>query len=78
MSRKIAEIVFLFVAATFSIEDLRTAECATACKYLSYDSGYYAKNFCYCVDKKDYKEIVDVKIISLGKKIKDRPDYWRD
>lgn len=57
-----------------TILDLRLAECGVACRFLGYDTALYEEEFCLCVDRKPYEELVNRKRIAVPKRKKPNRD----
>jgi hypothetical protein len=55
----------LLAALVITPNDVKTAECRVACEYSGYDTGYYVKDLCGCVDFKDYENATHEKRIIL-------------
>jgi hypothetical protein len=53
---------------TFTLDQLRSAECKVACQFTGRDGGIFWKENCYCFDIVDYYEITNRKRIMLPKK----------
>lgn len=51
----------MLVTACYTTQDLKTAECATACRREGYKGGQYVKEGtnerCYCYDSYEYKNL---------------------
>ena len=57
--------MMFFAVIAFTLADVRSRECAVACRWAGYDGGVYAevagKEYCHCIDAKLYKRLVDEK-----------------
>jgi hypothetical protein len=49
----------VLAATCYNLNDLKTAECATACRREGYKGGQYVEkgDRCYCYDSFDYKNV---------------------
>lgn len=63
-------IYLISVPLCFSLQDLRNAQCDIACKRAGYDSGYFERESCQCVDSKRWDDIVKEKRTILPAKPK--------
>lgn len=73
----------MLLSILFTLEQLKAAQCNTACDFVGFDGGFYQKETCLCYSKRDYKELVNRKHMSVTKKKeKIEPEktdpYWRD
>lgn len=66
-------MIFLYLVSALASNDIRTAECRTACRYIGYNTGMYSNNMCYCMDVFDYEKTVGHKKTVLPNRLRTVP-----
>ena len=70
-------LVLVAALSCLTVQDIRNAECATACRREGYDSGYFESNgsYCYYMDAFSYESVTKklLKLPGNGHKAASKP-----